>query len=134
MKELNWIPNWTLKHALHIIEWLTKVLSSIWGLKSFYYPIFFSLYFFFFFFLYLYLFSLFFFLFSYLYIHFSLCLLYRYCPACVEVNDRRRDGRRRLLFVIPWDVGGDAASDSLQLRLRSYTEITSALNMLPLQR
>ena len=27
----------------------------------------------------------------------------RYCPACIETNDRRRDGRRRMLFVMPWE-------------------------------
>ena len=30
----------------------------------------------------------------------------RYCPASIEVNDRRRDGRRRVLFVLPWGNDG----------------------------
>lgn len=32
----------------------------------------------------------------------------RYCPACIEVNDRRRDGRRRVVYVMPW--GNDAGT------------------------
>jgi hypothetical protein len=72
----------------------------------------------------------------------------RYCPACIEVNDRRRDGKRRILFLLPWAVTADVTPISLltnealelgekielQSRLRSYTEISSVINMVPLPR
>ena len=56
----------------------------------------------------------------------------RYCPACIEVNDRRlaREGRRRVLFVLPWAT--NEAGTDLQPRLRSYTEITSTMAMVPI--
>ena len=61
----------------------------------------------------------------------------RYCPACIEVNDRRsaREGRRRVLFVLPW--ANDATSGGpteLCSRLRSYTEISSTVPMVPINK
>jgi hypothetical protein len=55
----------------------------------------------------------------------------RYCPACIEVNDHMREGRRRILFLIPWascakdskdDDKNNTSLAGLEPRLRSFSE------------
>lgn len=31
-----------------------------------------------------------------------------YCPACIEIADNRRESRRRIIYMVPWDEPGDA--------------------------
>jgi len=77
----------------------------------------------------------------------------RYCPASIEMNDFRRDNKRRVFYVLP--VGelcmafhnqaemhcepgppsqSPPASPPLQLRLRTYAEIERVLHLLPVPR
>jgi hypothetical protein len=59
----------------------------------------------------------------------------RYCPACIEAADFRKEGRRRLLFVIPYttspissDTPTDVFLENSVCRLRSYAEFVRSLS------
>ena len=64
----------------------------------------------------------------------------RYCPACIEASDHRKEGRRRLLFVIPHSLMPDNKMNSNQSsplqtlvpRLRSYAEFARTLGVVPI--
>ena len=59
-----------------------------------------------------------------------------YCSACIEASDHRKEGRRRLLFVLPYSPAGsgDDNYSAKEPRLRSYHEFTKSLTLLPLPR
>ena len=59
-----------------------------------------------------------------------------FCSACIEASDHRKEGRRRLLFVLPYSPGNDNSGNTLpkEPRLRSYHEFARALTILPLPR
>jgi len=60
----------------------------------------------------------------------------RLCPACIEASDHRKEGRRRLLFVIPHSMMPDPKTaskfENLVPRLRSYAEYVRALPTIPI--
>lgn len=71
----------------------------------------------------------------------------RFCPACLELNDHRKDGRRRVLYFLPpvdvacgeLSVRAVSHDDYTHLhhppqapRLRSYSKIATALNLCPI--
>jgi len=61
----------------------------------------------------------------------------QFCPATLEVPDPRREGRRRVVYLM---LTKDSAKDTTDLsiaafpRLRAYTEISAALSLAPLSR
>ena len=67
-----------------------------------------------------------------------------YCPASVEVADPRKEGRRRIVYLImhrPSEakinnnkVDGDNNKIILEPRLRSYAEVSNILHLVPLSR
>ena len=63
----------------------------------------------------------------------------RYCPACIEVNDHRREGRRRIVFLIPWANTREAEERrnmhplaNLEPRLRSFNDFSKKIPLVPL--
>jgi hypothetical protein len=59
----------------------------------------------------------------------------RYCPAAIDVNDHKREGHRRVLYVIPWcstNTSYQSEVENLSPRLRPYTEISKNLTMAPI--
>lgn len=59
----------------------------------------------------------------------------KYCPACIEAADFRKEGRRRLLFVIPYKTSPvtphtqtDVVLGNSVCRLRSYAEFVRSLS------
>lgn len=65
----------------------------------------------------------------------------RYCPACIETIDHRKEGRRKILFLIPWaafSTSKDAPVvpplNSLEPRLRSYADFCKKFPIVPIPR
>ena len=63
----------------------------------------------------------------------------RYCPACIEVNDHRREGRRRVVFLIPWantreneEKRDVSRLSNLEPRLRSFNDFAKKIPLVPL--
>ena len=59
----------------------------------------------------------------------------RYCPATIDVNDYKREGSRRVLYVLPWsntNTRHQSEMDNLTPRLRPYTEISKNLTTVPI--
>lgn len=61
-----------------------------------------------------------------------------FCPACIELNEYKRDGRRRIYYVLPlpaWmqqKLEGHPDAELLKYRVRTYSEITKRLALLQL--
>src|SRR5690606_458130 len=75
----------------------------------------------------------------------------RYCPACLELNDCRKEGKRRVLYFMPLHESAPSSSGTMQAastaeskeelqidascpRLRAYSEIAKVLPLCSIPR
>merc|ERR1712000_109345 len=48
----------------------------------------------------------------------------RYCPACIEFADHRKDGRKRFMYIFPYAVELSTTNRDTTPKLRSYQEFS----------